>query len=177
MRFDSDDPRSSISGVSQDIPEELRGQTPQLPNNIDIDKMRQELADMDLTVQLEQFIDTFLENVTLVAFKAIKNNELKPQDAYHEFRQLLVYVRGFRLSMYDPECSEELVRFFDTQMPKAVQPQDQNILINYTQFFKDFFEDFFNISHYKYQARIVKHIKEAKRYLEQDYGYEPHLTV
>lgn len=178
MRYGAtEDSRNSINGIDQGIPDELKGKNANLDDGLTKEEIREELLKLDLTVQLEQFIDTFLENVTQVAFKAIKNGELDPQTAYHQFRQLLVYVRGFRLSMYDPECSSEIIRFFDTQMPKAVQPQDQNIMKNYIKFFQEFFQDFFGVTHYKYQSRVVKHLKEAKNYLEDDYGYEPHLEV
>lgn len=178
MRYGSvNNSNSSIDGINQGIPDELKDKNANLDDGLNKEQVREELLKLDLTAQLEQFFDTFLENVTQVAFKAIKNKELDPGVAYHQFRQLLVYVRGFRLSMYDPECSEELIRFFDTQMPKGIQPQDQNIIKNYITFFQSFFQDFFGVTHYQYQSRVVKHIKEAKQYLEDDYGYEPHLEV
>lgn len=161
----------------QDIPDELKNATAALPQNMTVDDIEQELLQDDMTVQVEQFVTTFIENVTQVAFKAIANKELNAKTAYHDFRQLLIYVRGLRLSLYDREVNENLLRYFAVQIPKGVQKQDQHILTNYINFFKDFFTDYFQSAHYHDQAIILSHMKEARRQLEKDYGYEPNLTV
>lgn len=160
-----------------EIPDSLRNDSAQLPNKLTPAEIENELTRDDMYVQVEQFVTTFIENVTQVAFKAMRNKELNASEAYHDFRQLLIYVRGLRLSMYDREVNSNLITYFAQQLPENVPLQDQDILQNYVKFFKDFYQNYFDQAHYHEQSIILGHVKEAKRQLEKDYGYEPHLTA
>lgn len=167
----------SIASANDDIPEELRNTNAALPTSLTNEQIQNELLRDDMYVQVEQFVTTFIENVTVVAYKAIKNKELDPNVAYHDFRQVLIYVRGLRLCMYDREVNEGLIQYFADELTKNTKPQDQNILHNYVLFFKEFYQEYFEHTHLSQQTKIRGHLREAMRQLEHDYGYEPKLDI
>lgn len=143
--------------------------------NMSPEEIKNQLDQDDLTIQVEQFLTTFIENIAEVAFKAIKNQELKPDIAYHDYRQLLLYVESFHQMIYHKELADSIIEYFDVQMPKGVQEQDEHILHNYSVFWANFLNDFADTCNLKQRHLIKKILKQTQYALERDYGYEPKI--
>lgn len=130
-----------------------------------------------LTIQVEQFFTAFIENTTAVMFKEIRSDSIKPAVAYHQYRQLLLYVESLHQMMYNDLLGEDIINLITDMVPNNLQKQDENMFANYSAFFRDMLSEFANHLNYRERKEMENIVKEVRNQLDHDYGYEANIKI
>lgn len=134
------------------------------------------LNQLGFTVQLEQFISTWYQSVSIALLRALRDNKMQAGDAYHKYRQVLVYLETLHQCVYDEDLAEDTVNFLTTRMDLPGYDLDKNITQNYINFFQKFFQVFIGREEFKKQEKIADIMKQQQYALDNSYGYEPDIV-
>ena len=122
----------------------------------------------DLTIQIIEFINILITTVSTVGMKAVKNHDLNAKDAYHQYRQFLLFTQALHKMFLDEDLANPLLEFFEAQL--------SNILENYNKFYTEMFHTFAGLINLKDRRKMQKILKETQNELDADFSYEAGLT-
>lgn len=139
---------------------------------VDPQELKEQVEFDDLTVQLEQFISTAYEQISIVMMKAFANKEADPKIEYHSLRQLVLYLNTLKMSMYDAQINEAIIDFFDTHAADYTPDKvDEHLIHEWNRSFYEFFIIFYDNCNLKQKHELKKVANKVKQQLNSRYGY------
>lgn len=130
----------------------------------------------DLTIQIIEFINILITTVSTVGMKAVKNHDLNAKDAYHQYRQFLLFTQALHKMFLDEDLANPLLEFFEAQLSKRPVRHDEHIIENYNKFYTEMFHTFAGLINLKDRRKMQKILKETQNELDADFSYEAGLT-